>query len=256
MGSFVYAGVSARTGGTISGLFRRATDQDHWVHATTGMPDDTHVHAITVHPGDPATVLAATSAGLFRSRDHGDNWTRLVEPAAGEQMWSVLVHPANHRTILTGTAPLGLYRSDDDGATWRHMPRPSIAERMVGAFPSRIMRLAVAPSRPDTIWAGMEVNGAMRSDDGGESWIDLSEELVRLSHQPNLQSAILTKDTAEGMLDVHAICVSPAAPRSSHCGWVCFVATTAVRSGRIWGSAGTPHICVMAAMSSWHRGIR
>ena len=72
MRSYVYAGVSARTGGTISGLFRRATDQDRWVHATAGMPDDTHVHAITVHPDDPATIFAATSAGLFRSRDHGD----------------------------------------------------------------------------------------------------------------------------------------------------------------------------------------
>lgn len=215
MRSYVYAGVSARTGGTISGLFRRAVDQEQWVHATDGMPDECHVHAIAVHPDDPATVFAATSAGLFRSRDHGDHWTRLVEPAPGEQMWSVLVHPANHRTLLTGTAPLGLYRSDDAGETWRRMPRPAIAERMVGAFPSRIMRLAVAPSRPDTIWAGMEVNGAMRSDDGGESWTDLSDELVRLSHQPDLQSAILTKDTAEGMLDVHAICVSPAAPETA-----------------------------------------
>jgi photosystem II stability/assembly factor-like uncharacterized protein len=229
MRGYVYAGVSARTGGTISGLFRRATDQENWTHATNGMPGDTHAHAITVHPDDPATILAATSAGLFRSRDHGDTWTCLVEPAPGEQMWSVLVHPANHRTLLTGTAPLGLYRSDDDGGTWRRMPRPAIAERMIGAFPSRIMRLAVAPSRPDTIWAGMEVNGAMRSDDGGESWTDLSNELVRLSHQPELQSAILTKDTAEGMLDVHAICVSPAAPET---------AFLAVRMGLFRGDNG------------------
>jgi hypothetical protein len=48
------------------------------------------------------------------------------------------------------------------------MPRPKIAERMVGAFPSRIMRMGIAPQRPDVIWAGMEVNGAMRSDDGGK----------------------------------------------------------------------------------------
>jgi photosystem II stability/assembly factor-like uncharacterized protein len=212
MQGYVYAGVSARTGGTISGLFRRAVDRDNWEHATNGMPDDNHVHAIVVHPDDPATILAATSTGLYRSRDRGARWTRLVEPAPAEQMWSVLVHPSDHRTILTGTAPLGLYRSDDDGETWRRMPKPAIAERMVGAFPSRVMRMAIAPARPDTIWAGMEVNGAMRSDDGGESWTDLSDELVRLSHQPHLASAILTKDPAEGMLDVHAICVSPAAP--------------------------------------------
>jgi len=66
----------------------------------------------------------------------------------------------------------------------------------------------------DVIWAGMEVNGAMRSDDGGESWTDLNDNLAALSRQPHLESALLTKDKAEGMLDVHAICVSPAAPET------------------------------------------
>jgi photosystem II stability/assembly factor-like uncharacterized protein len=129
-------------------------------------------------------------------------------------MWSVLFHPNNRRTILAGAAPLGLHRSDDGGRTWKRMPRPKVAERMVGAFASRIMRMGIAPQKPDVIWAGMEVNGAMRSDDGGESWSDLSDALVTLSRQPHLESAILTKDTAEGMLDVHAICVSAAAPET------------------------------------------
>lgn len=213
MKKYVYAGVSARTGGTFSGLYRRPVDGDSW--QAGGLPDDTHVHAIAVHPDDPAVVFAATSSGLWRSDDQGVSWKRLVEPAEGEQMWSILFHPTDHRVILTGTAPLGLYRSEDGGETWRRMPRPAIAERMVGAFPSRIMRMAIAPSRPDVIWAGLEVNGAMFSPDGGENWQDASDELVRLSGQPNLRSAILTKDTSEGMLDVHAICVSPAAPNTA-----------------------------------------
>ena len=212
MQTHVYVGASARTGGHVSGVFRREAGGASWQHLAAGFSGDTHVHALAVHPDDPAVVFAATSTGLYRSRDRGGEWQRLVAPAEGEQMWSVLVHPSDHGTILAGTAPLGLYRSDDGGETWRRMPSPAIAERMVGAFPSRVMRLAVSPSRPDEIYAGMEVNGTMRSDDGGETWADCSDPLVRLSHQPNLQSAILTKDTAEGMLDVHAICVSPDHP--------------------------------------------
>ncbi len=207
----LYVGVSNRTGGDVSGLYRRGADGDRW--ALCDLPPRTHVHAVTVDPGDPAVVYVAASSGLYRSRDRGQTWRCLIESEGREQFWSVLIHPSNPATILAGTAPLGLHRSDDGGETWRRMPRPAIAERMVGAFPSRIMRMAIAPSKPETIWAGMEVNGAMRSDDGGESWIDLSDELVNLSkQQPQLQSAILTKDTSEGMLDVHAICVSPAAP--------------------------------------------
>lgn len=210
MKTHVYVGVSNRTGGDVSGLYRREASGTAW--ELCGLPPRTHVHAIAVHPHDPAEIFAATSSGLHRSRDRGLSWTCLVEAEGREQMWSVLIHPADPRVILTGSAPLALHRSDDGGETWRRMPRPAIAERMVGAFPSRIMRMAIAPSRPGTIWAGMEVNGAMRSDDGGETWIDLSDDLVHLSQQPHLESAILTKDTAEGMLDVHAICVSPAAP--------------------------------------------
>jgi photosystem II stability/assembly factor-like uncharacterized protein len=212
MASHIYVGTSSRTGGSISGVFRRDAEGGSWEQQSTGLPPETHAHAITVHPDDPAIIFAATHAGLYRSLNHGGRWERLVAPEAGEQFWSVLVHPADHRTILAGTAPLGLYRSDDGGDTWRRMPRPAIPERMVGAFPSRIMRMGVSLSRPDEIYAGMEVNGAMRSDDGGETWQDCSDPLVNQSQQPDFGSAILTRDPAEGMLDVHAICVSSTVP--------------------------------------------
>ena len=198
----VYVGASTRTGGSISGVFRRLADGGAWTHAVDGFASDTHVHAVTVHPDDSSTVFAATSTGLYRSRDRGEHWTRLVEPADGEQMWSVLVHPSDHRVIMTGCAPLALYRSDDGGETSHH-PRPAIGERMVGCFPSRIMRMSVDG---DTLYAAMEVNGAMRSQDGGETWVDCSDPLVELSKQPFYESAILSHDKAEGMLDVHAIC--------------------------------------------------
>ena len=212
MTNTIYVGVTNRTGGSVSGLYRRPEDRDTW--ELCDAIKDTHVHAIAVHPENPAVVYAATSKGLLRSEDRGSNWTCVVESEGREQMWSVLFHPNDPRTILTGSAPLGLHRSDDEGRTWKRMPRPKVAERMVGAFPSRIMRMGIAPQRPEVIWAGMEVNGAMRSDDGGESWTDLNDNLITLSRQPHLESALLTKDKAEGMLDVHAICVSAAAPET------------------------------------------
>ena len=53
----------------------------------------------------------------------------------------------------------------------------------------------------------------MRSTDGGESWSDCSEHLVRLSEQePRLRSKLVSDTEAEGMLDGHAICTSAADP--------------------------------------------
>ena len=86
MRSYVYAGVSARSGGT---------DEDGWVHATIGMPDDAHVHP------DAATLFAATKAGQFRSPEHGGRWTCRVELPPREQMWSVLVHPSRRLWVMT-----------------------------------------------------------------------------------------------------------------------------------------------------------
>jgi len=75
------------------------------------------------------------------------------------------------------------------------------------------MRMVQTPGKPKEIYAALEIAGVMRTSDGGESWQDLSDDLVRLSELPHLRSAIVQRDTeAEGMLDGHAITISPAAP--------------------------------------------
>ena len=68
------------------------------------------------------------------------------------------------------------------------------------------------PSKPGTIFAALEVNGVMRTTDGGESWSDCSSDLIRLAQQPHLKSKIVSDTYNEGMLDGHAIAISPADP--------------------------------------------
>jgi photosystem II stability/assembly factor-like uncharacterized protein len=48
--------------------------------------------------------------------------------------------------------------------------------------------------------------------DGGETWEDCSADLIRLSELPHLKSKIVSDTYAEGMLDGHAIAISPADP--------------------------------------------
>jgi photosystem II stability/assembly factor-like uncharacterized protein len=52
----------------------------------------------------------------------------------------------------------------------------------------------------------------MRSRDGGETWQDSSDGLVRLAEQPHLRSRLESNSESEGMLDGHALCVSAADP--------------------------------------------
>ena len=48
-------------------------------------------------------------------------------------------------------------------------------------FATRLIRMAVDPSNPDEIYAGVEVGGLMRSLDGGETWTDCNAHLVELA---------------------------------------------------------------------------
>ena len=86
--SYIYAGTAWIAENTEGGVFRRPTSGGDWVKLTNGLPDDTDVHAITVHPTLPGLVYLGTKQGPFVSTDHGDHWTRMNFPFPGVQAWS------------------------------------------------------------------------------------------------------------------------------------------------------------------------
>jgi photosystem II stability/assembly factor-like uncharacterized protein len=210
--SHVYAGAGMWRGGKVSGAFRMTVGDDRWEKLVAGLPDPASVHCVTIHPDDPAIVFVGTQDGPYVSHDHGTHFHRPDFPDRGVQIWSVLVHPAAPRTILAGASPVAVYRSDDGGEHWKLLSRPMLAERVKMPFACRVMRLALDPDAPRDIFATVEVGGAMRSRDGGETWTDCSDGLVKLADAPGLKSKLVSGSDAEGMLDGHAVCVTAADP--------------------------------------------
>jgi photosystem II stability/assembly factor-like uncharacterized protein len=211
--SHVYVGAAQSKPGTLAGVFRLAVGEDRWEHLTKGLPEVTSVQAITVHPTTTDAIYLGTRCGAYRSLDRGERWERLGFPEDGTEVWSILVHPGNPRLLYAGTSPVGVYRSDDGGDTWRRLPKAVQAERVkMKSFVCRVMRLAADPARPDELYAALEVGGAMRSPDGGETWEDCSAGLLELATLPHLKSRIDSDTDIEGMLDGHALCVSAARP--------------------------------------------
>jgi photosystem II stability/assembly factor-like uncharacterized protein len=208
----IYAGLAGYIGrpdqqGKV-GVFRRSADGGEWEHVLT----EPETHVVCVHPTEPDVVLAGTADGVWRSHDRGATFARARFPDERKQIWSFLVDAGNPQRIYAGGSPLDIYRSDDAGESWRRLPRPEIAVRAPCPFPPRVMRMAQHPRRPEEIYAALEVAGVIRTTDGGESWADCSDDLVRLSEQPHLRSKIISDTFAEGMLDGHAIAISPADP--------------------------------------------
>jgi photosystem II stability/assembly factor-like uncharacterized protein len=210
--SNVFVGVAGYVGrpeaaGSV-GVFRRAAEGGEWSHV---LPD-LETFTIAVHPANPEIVLAGTADGVWRSTDRGATFARTKFPDTGKQIWSFLVDARNPKRVFAGSSPVGVYRSEDSGESWRRLPDPGIKDRATAPFAVRVMRMAQHPVRHDEIYAALEVNGVIRTTDGGETWSDCSADLIRLSELPHLKSKIVTDTFAEGMLDGHAIAVSQADP--------------------------------------------
>jgi photosystem II stability/assembly factor-like uncharacterized protein len=190
------------------GVFRRAAAGGEWQHVLT----EREAFTVVVHPRNPEVVFAGTADGVWRSQDRGATFARAEFPDHGKQIWSFLVDASDPDRIYAGGSPVDVYRSEDGGKSWRCLPRPAVKERASAPFAARVMRMAQHPARPNEIYAALEVNGVMRTRDGGETWEDCSADLIRLSELPHLKSKIVSDTFAEGMLDGHAIAISPAEP--------------------------------------------
>jgi photosystem II stability/assembly factor-like uncharacterized protein len=208
----IYAGVAGYFGKPDHpgkfGVFQRAAKGGDWKHVL----GSAEAYTVFVHPANPEIVFAGTNDGVWRSTDRGATFKQASFPDAKKQVWCFMVDSRDPKKMLAGGSPIDVYRSDDTGLSWRKLPTPKMPEHCKGPFASRVMRFAQHPTRPNEIFAALEINGVMHSTDGGESWTDCSAGLLKLAELPHLKSKIVSDTTAEGMLDSHAITINPARP--------------------------------------------
>jgi photosystem II stability/assembly factor-like uncharacterized protein len=141
---------------------------------------------------DPDTVYAGVEdAALFRSEDGGKSWRELPglrthesgpswQPGAGGLcLHTILIDPTDPERMFIAISAAGVFRTEDGGGTWRPanrglksegLPEP---EAQVGHC---VHRIAMHPSRPNVLFMQKHWD-VMRSDDGGESWREVSGNL-------------------------------------------------------------------------------
>ena len=141
---------------------------------------------------DPDTLFAGVEdAALFKSTDGGANWTELPglrthssgpnwQPGAGGMcVHTVLVDPSNPDRMHVAISAAGVFRSDDGGQTWKPRNQGLQSEGLpdpnaeVGHCVHRIAR---HPDQPDVLYMQKHWD-VMRSDDGGDSWHEISGNL-------------------------------------------------------------------------------
>src|SRR5262249_14311132 len=147
-----------------------------------------HVRALVVHPREPHLLYLGSEHGLFVSRDGADNWQAVELPVRPQQIWSVLVHPANPDAIVVGACPARRFRSNDAGRTWTE-PLARMMQGCQRILHTRVTTLCVHTDDAQTMWAGVEIDGVYRTRDGGQTWQAIgtglsSQDIHSLAHVP------------------------------------------------------------------------
>ncbi|HJM92702.1 MAG: hypothetical protein QGG19_01305 [Alphaproteobacteria bacterium] len=198
------------------GLFGFDADLWEWRPIDNGLPENLEVRYILVRPDRPATVYAGTHQGPYVSDDSGESWRALPLPAGtsakDKVVWSICLDPSDAETIYVGTQGTTVFRSRNGGADWQRLLIEPPEGCLQANFPMRVIRIAVASHDPDDILVAFEVGGLVRSGDGGQSWTSCNKTLLELAKQPHLKSTILSDNDIEGMMDSHALALSPNHP--------------------------------------------
>lgn len=152
-------------------------------------------------------ILAGAEDGLFRSADGGEQWEEVDAGLTQAHLRWLSFHPEQAGLAFAGTEPAALFRSTDGGRTWRE--RPEVAE-LRQAFDWFLPYSPEAGAVRGFAWHGargyaaVEVGGALRSDDFGETWslVPGSSGRPRTGSPPGDQI----------QADVHSIAVHPSSP--------------------------------------------
>ena len=202
-----------------NGVYKSTDGGRTWAHL--GLEGTQHIGKIAVDPHDSDVVFvaamgsmyaASADRGVYRSRDGGRTWDKVLFHDEDVGAVEVVLDPGNPRVVYAGLwntrrppwfvyAPSngpggGIYKSTDGGTTWRQLTQ--------GLPPEGIGRtgIAVAPSNPRRLYAVVDCllpepgaapppagaagrfgeggppgqGGVFRSDDAGASWRRLSND--------------------------------------------------------------------------------
>jgi photosystem II stability/assembly factor-like uncharacterized protein len=182
--------------------------------------DDTanaNTGSIAVAPSDPSIVYVGTGeanirgnvafgTGIFKSVDAGKSWTQVWKTHG--QIGTIAVDPRDANVAYAAvlgspfgaSAERGVYRTRDGGKTWQ---RVLFKDERTGASD-----IAIDPSRPHVLFAGLwqakrepwtmtsggPGSGLYRSDDGGDSWKQISDHGLPLGEMGKIGVAIARSD--------------------------------------------------------------
>ncbi|MFN8572287.1 MAG: hypothetical protein U0132_09525 [Gemmatimonadaceae bacterium] len=202
-----------------AGVYKSTDAGKTWTYV--GLKDTQHIGKIAVDPHNPNVVFVAAighlyapnvDRGVFRSRDGGKTWQKVLFKDENVGAVEVVIDPTNSQVVYAGLwntrrppwftyAPTngpggGIYKSTDGGSTWKALtnglPKSGIGRTGIAVSPSNARRVyavvdcllpdekTAPPAATTGAGAGRSAQaqqgGFFRSDDGGATWARLSSD--------------------------------------------------------------------------------
>lgn len=180
------ASIRGQTTSPGDGVYKSTDGGKTWVHI--GLAETRHIASIAIDPRNADVVYVAaqgtpwvpsTQRGVYRSRDGGKTWRRVLFVNGTTGAHDLSIDPRNPRVVYaamwdhrrrpwiirSGGPGSGLWKSTDGGDHWRRLTR-GLPKRMGN------VGVSVSPVDPDRVYAMIEAvhGGVFRSDDSGATW--------------------------------------------------------------------------------------
>lgn len=186
-------------GASTGGVFRSVDGGLTWDPVFDDQPV-LGIGAVSVFQPNPDIVWAGTGEGnprnsagvgrgLYKSVDGGDTWS-FVGLGESERIHRILTHPTDPDVVYVGAMgpawsdgqERGVYRTRDGGATWERVlwrnERTGVGEMVMDPTnPDRLIAAMWEFRRdPWFLTSGGPGSGIFTTDDGGDSWVELTED--------------------------------------------------------------------------------
>jgi len=167
------------------------------------------IGCVTIDPNNPNTIWVGTGEnvsgrhagygdGVYRSRDGGQNWEKMGLEGS-ERIGMIRIDPRDSNTIFvaaqgplwSGGGERGLFKSTDGGKSWRKVLGDGLGNTEIDDQYTGVSEVHMDPRNPDVMYAvswqrirnvavlmdGGPGTGIHKSEDGGETWRELTEGL-------------------------------------------------------------------------------